>query len=184
VSARRFGKCQSAVTLLLGKSLRDSTRRELAEPVHFCVPPVGFGFEKVLGRRLGLAPPNERWRHTLRTIRDACDYMTAVGKKRELLTHWQRVAKGQWNDDDFDVLADGVVVGRISSRYAEFDSALAAMIGRDISLTMLAAWLEVDGHAENVIADVTGYRDPRNCRRIVEGLHVKIFRPPGKIGGD
>ena len=30
---------------------------------------------------------------TLRTIRDACGYMTGMGKKRELLTHWQGVAK-------------------------------------------------------------------------------------------
>jgi hypothetical protein len=30
---------------------------------------------------------------TLRTIRDACDYMTSMDKKRELRTHWQRVAK-------------------------------------------------------------------------------------------
>jgi hypothetical protein len=30
---------------------------------------------------------------TLRTIRQAVDYMTNIGKKRELLTHWQRVAK-------------------------------------------------------------------------------------------
>jgi hypothetical protein len=29
----------------------------------------------------------------LRTIGDACDYMTGIGKKRELLSHWQRVAK-------------------------------------------------------------------------------------------
>src|SRR5262249_27366018 len=29
----------------------------------------------------------------LRTIRDACDYMTGMDKKRELRTHWQRVAK-------------------------------------------------------------------------------------------
>jgi hypothetical protein len=27
---------------------------------------------------------------TLRTIREACDYMTAMGKKRELRQHWQR----------------------------------------------------------------------------------------------
>jgi hypothetical protein len=27
----------------------------------------------------------------LRTVRDACDYMTGMGKKRELLSHWQRV---------------------------------------------------------------------------------------------
>src|SRR5262249_47245368 len=27
---------------------------------------------------------------TLRTIRDACDYMTGIGKKRELRSHWQR----------------------------------------------------------------------------------------------
>jgi hypothetical protein len=26
----------------------------------------------------------------LRTIRDACDYMTGMDKKRELRTHWQR----------------------------------------------------------------------------------------------
>jgi len=25
---------------------------------------------------------------TLRTIREACDYMTGMGKKRELLSHW------------------------------------------------------------------------------------------------
>jgi hypothetical protein len=30
---------------------------------------------------------------TLRTIRDACDYMTGMGKQRELRTHWQRVCK-------------------------------------------------------------------------------------------
>jgi hypothetical protein len=30
---------------------------------------------------------------TLRTIGEACDYMTRMGKKRELLSHWQRVAK-------------------------------------------------------------------------------------------
>jgi hypothetical protein len=29
---------------------------------------------------------------TLRTIRE-CNYMTAMGKKREVLSHWQRVAK-------------------------------------------------------------------------------------------
>ena len=27
---------------------------------------------------------------TLRTIRDACDYMTGAGKKRELRDRWQR----------------------------------------------------------------------------------------------
>ena len=30
---------------------------------------------------------------TLRTIRDACDYMTSMDKKRELRSQWQRVAK-------------------------------------------------------------------------------------------
>ena len=30
---------------------------------------------------------------TLRTIREACDYMTGMGKKRGLWNHWQRVAK-------------------------------------------------------------------------------------------
>jgi hypothetical protein len=30
---------------------------------------------------------------TLLTIGEACDYMTSMGKKRELLSHWQRVAK-------------------------------------------------------------------------------------------
>jgi hypothetical protein len=30
---------------------------------------------------------------TLRTIGEACDYMTSMGKKRELQTHWQRVCK-------------------------------------------------------------------------------------------
>jgi hypothetical protein len=30
---------------------------------------------------------------TLRTIQEACDYMTSIGKKRELLNHWQRVAR-------------------------------------------------------------------------------------------
>jgi hypothetical protein len=27
---------------------------------------------------------------TLRTIRDACNYMTGMGKQRELRSHWQR----------------------------------------------------------------------------------------------
>ena len=30
---------------------------------------------------------------TLRTIRDACDYMTGMGKKRELRDHWRRACK-------------------------------------------------------------------------------------------
>jgi hypothetical protein len=30
---------------------------------------------------------------TLRTVRDACDYITAMGRKRELRSQWQRVAK-------------------------------------------------------------------------------------------
>jgi hypothetical protein len=30
---------------------------------------------------------------TLHTLGEACDYMTNMGKKRELLSHWQRVAK-------------------------------------------------------------------------------------------
>jgi hypothetical protein len=30
---------------------------------------------------------------TLRTILEACDYMTSMDKKREVCTHWQRVAK-------------------------------------------------------------------------------------------
>jgi hypothetical protein len=30
---------------------------------------------------------------TLHTIGQAVDYMTGIGKKRELLNHWQRVAK-------------------------------------------------------------------------------------------
>jgi hypothetical protein len=30
---------------------------------------------------------------TLRTIREACDYMTAMDKQRELRQRWQRVAK-------------------------------------------------------------------------------------------
>jgi hypothetical protein len=30
---------------------------------------------------------------TLRTIREACDYMTDMGKQRELRSHWQRACK-------------------------------------------------------------------------------------------
>jgi hypothetical protein len=30
---------------------------------------------------------------TLRTIREACDYMTAMDTKREMRQHWQRAAK-------------------------------------------------------------------------------------------
>ncbi len=30
---------------------------------------------------------------SLRTIRDACDYMTGMGKKRELRQQWERAAK-------------------------------------------------------------------------------------------
>jgi hypothetical protein len=40
-------------------------------------------------------PASKRWPRcgTLRTIRDACDYMTGMGKQRELRSHWQRVCK-------------------------------------------------------------------------------------------
>ena len=30
---------------------------------------------------------------TLRTMREACDYMTSMDKKRELRSHWQRACK-------------------------------------------------------------------------------------------
>jgi hypothetical protein len=30
---------------------------------------------------------------TLRTIRETCDYMTSMDKKREVRTHWQRACK-------------------------------------------------------------------------------------------
>jgi hypothetical protein len=30
---------------------------------------------------------------TLRTIREACDYMTTMGKKREMRQHWQRACQ-------------------------------------------------------------------------------------------
>jgi hypothetical protein len=30
---------------------------------------------------------------TVRTIRAACDYMTSLGKQRELRTHWQQACK-------------------------------------------------------------------------------------------
>ena len=30
---------------------------------------------------------------TVRTIRGGCDYMTGMGKQRELRSHWQRVCK-------------------------------------------------------------------------------------------
>ena len=30
---------------------------------------------------------------TLRTMRDACEYMTGMGKQRELRSHWQRACK-------------------------------------------------------------------------------------------
>ena len=30
---------------------------------------------------------------TLRTIREACDYMTSIGKQRELRPQWQRACK-------------------------------------------------------------------------------------------
>src|SRR5215831_17251138 len=36
------------------------------------------------------AHPYERWR-TLRTILQACEYMVAIGKERELRPHWQQV---------------------------------------------------------------------------------------------
>jgi hypothetical protein len=39
---------------------------------------------------------------TLRTIREACDYMTSMGKKRELRQHWQRVAKLVLANEDVD----------------------------------------------------------------------------------
>jgi hypothetical protein len=37
---------------------------------------------------------------TLHTIGEAVDYMTSIGKKRELRDHWQRVAKMVLAKDD------------------------------------------------------------------------------------
>jgi hypothetical protein len=37
---------------------------------------------------------------TLHTLGQAVDYMTGIGKKRELLSHWQRVAKLVLAKDD------------------------------------------------------------------------------------
>jgi hypothetical protein len=37
---------------------------------------------------------------TLHTIAQAVDYMTGIGKKREVLNHWQRVAKLVLAKDD------------------------------------------------------------------------------------
>ena len=34
-----------------------------------------------------------KYRGSLRTIRDACNYMTGIGKQRELCSHWQRACK-------------------------------------------------------------------------------------------
>jgi hypothetical protein len=45
-----------------------------------------------LSQKLDRPPPTKDG-GTLRTIREACDYMTSMGKKRELRQHWQRVAK-------------------------------------------------------------------------------------------
>jgi hypothetical protein len=36
----------------------------------------------------------------LHTVNDACDYMTNIGKRRELLNHWQRVAKLIFTKED------------------------------------------------------------------------------------
>jgi hypothetical protein len=37
---------------------------------------------------------------TLHTIGEACEYMTGMGKRRELLTHWQRVCKSILTKED------------------------------------------------------------------------------------
>jgi len=45
-----------------------------------------------LSQKLDRPPPTKDG-GILRTIRDACDYMTGMGKKRELRSHWQRACK-------------------------------------------------------------------------------------------
>jgi hypothetical protein len=45
---------------------------------------------------------------TLRTIRDACDYMTSIGKKREMRQHLQRVAKLVLANEDVLIVSRGL----------------------------------------------------------------------------
>src|SRR5262249_34978736 len=42
-------------------------------------------------QKTDFAYPHERWSGTLSTIGEACEYMAAIGKERELRPHWQRV---------------------------------------------------------------------------------------------
>jgi hypothetical protein len=42
---------------------------------------------------------------TLRTIKDACDYMAAISKEREQLPHWQRVRKLILEESDMEALS-------------------------------------------------------------------------------
>ena len=55
--------------------------------------------------KLELVPPiSTKDGGTLRTIREACDYMAAIGKERELRRHWQQVRK-LILDEEADVVA-------------------------------------------------------------------------------
>jgi hypothetical protein len=55
--------------------------------------------------KLELVPPiSTKDGGTLRTIREAYDYMAAIGKERELRRHWQQVRK-LILDEEADVVA-------------------------------------------------------------------------------
>jgi hypothetical protein len=56
---------------------------------------------------------------TLRTISEACDYTTSMGKKRELRDHWQRVCKLVLAKEDVGVPLDGKCRRKLSGLFNE-----------------------------------------------------------------
>jgi hypothetical protein len=65
-------------------------------------------------------------RGTLRTIGEACDYMTGMGKKREWRTHWQRVCKLVLAKEDVMTVSRALELGLFM--YAMLDVSKATLI--------------------------------------------------------
>src|SRR5262244_3703361 len=60
-----------------------------------------------LSRKLTSAIPTKDG-GTLRTIGEACEYMAAIGKERELCPHWQRVRELMFQEADVAALSSRV----------------------------------------------------------------------------
>src|SRR5215470_7669518 len=75
---------------------------------------------------------------TLSTIGEACEYMAAIGKERELRPHWQRVRELMLQEADVAALSSRVQLAVLKdAARSEWDDAVLAFLifapaGRDL----------------------------------------------------